>query len=458
MSDVGSQMSGAQRWGRPRHPTTDIWNLSSRNDAAKAAPGEYTIGVWSTPFRSWREPLAHRPAAVLRSPLAIAVYVPTMLLAFSAGLLVAILPLYAASFGVGYGLVGLATSAAAIGTLLTDVPAGALLGRIGLRPAMIIGSGLDAFCTLALVWSDHFPALVVLRFLAGIGTALWALSRHAYIAEAIPAAQRGQALSMFGGINRFGVFAGPAVGGILTELVGIHITFGVSAALSFVALVMAALLLKDVTASAKKTRASSRWRLVGTGLRTNAAEMSAAAVAQTLGQMIRAGRLLIIPLWGASLGLDAAQIGTIVTIGAVIDVSMFIPAGMLMDHFGRKVAAVPSFSLMALGIGLIPFTHDFITLMLAAMLVGLGNGLGAGLMMTLGADLAPRGATGEFLGIWRLIGDAGGVLGPLAVGLVAASIGLSGGAWILALAGALAVFTLAVLVRETRVHPLDERG
>jgi MFS family permease len=402
--------------------------------------------------------LADRTVPIFRSPLAISVYLPTMLLAFSAGLLVAILPLYAASFGVGYGLVGLATSATAIGTLVTDVPAGAFLGRVGLRPAMIAGSGLVAVCTLALVWSDQFPGLIVLRFLAGIGTALWALSRHAYIAESIPVAQRGQALSMFGGINRFGVFAGPAVGGFLTDLVGIHITFGVSAALAGMALVISAMFLKDVAAPAVRTRAASRWRLVGAGLRANAAEMSAAAVAQTLGQMIRAGRLLIIPLWGASLGLDAAAIGAIVTLGAVIDVSLFIPAGMLMDRFGRKVAAVPSFSLMALGIGLIPFTHDFLTLALAAILVGLGNGLGAGLMMTLGADLAPRGATGEFLGLWRLIGDVGSVFGPLIVGLVAASVGLSGGAWILALSGGLAVFTLAVLVQETRVHPLDERG
>src|SRR3712207_7538351 len=61
---------------------------------------------------------------------------------FAEGLLIAVLPLYAASFGVGYGLVGFASSAAAIGTLLTDVPAGAVLARVGLRPAMIAGSGL----------------------------------------------------------------------------------------------------------------------------------------------------------------------------------------------------------------------------------------------------------------------------------------------------------------------------
>lgn len=368
------------------------------------------------------------------------------------------MPLYAATFGVGYGLVGLATSAMAIGTLVTDLPAGALLGRLGLRPALLIGAGLVTLSTLALVWSDQFPGLVLLRVVTGIGTALWTLSRHAYVAEAVPPAQRGKALSMFGGIHRIGIFGGPAVGGLLTDLVGIHATFGVSAALAGAALVLSALFLKESERPAGGTSALARWRLVGTGLRTNAAEMSAAAVAQTLGQMIRAGRLLIIPLWGAYLGLDAASIGTIVTVGAIIDVSLFLPAGWLMDRFGRKVAAVPSFALMALGIALIPFTHDFLTLLLASMLIGLGNGLGAGLMMTLGADLAPPGATGEFLGIWRLIGDIGAVFGPLVVGLVAGSVGLSGGAWVLAVAGAVAVFTLAVLVQETRARPLDERG
>ncbi len=161
-----------------------------------------------------------RPVPAYRSPLLVAVYVPTLLLAFAEGLLIAVLPLYAASFGVGYGLVGFASSAAAIGTLLTDVPAGAVLGRVGLRPTMILGSGLVAMSTLGLVWSDQFPGLVLLRFLAGIGAALWALSRHAYIAEAIAPAQRGQALSMFGGINRLGIFGGPAIGGVLADQAG----------------------------------------------------------------------------------------------------------------------------------------------------------------------------------------------------------------------------------------------
>src|SRR3954452_518933 len=243
--------------------------------------------------------MANRLAAAYRSPLVVAVYVPTLLLAFAEGLLIAILPLYAAGFGVGYGLVGFASSAAAIGTLLTDVPAGAVLGRVGLRRAMILGSTLVALSNLGLVWSDQFPGLVLLRFLAGIGTALWALSRHAYIAEAIAPAQRGQALSMFGGINRLGIFGGPAIGGLLADRAGIQVNFGFSAVLAGLALAMSAILLKPLTRAALSLRASHRWRLVGTGVRRNARDLSAAATAQTLGKMIRAGRFLIIPLWGA---------------------------------------------------------------------------------------------------------------------------------------------------------------
>src|SRR5262245_40768929 len=202
-----------------------------------------------------------------RSPLVTSVYLPTIFLAFADGLLLAILPLYAASSGVSYGLVGFAISAEAIGTLLTDVPAGALLGRIGLRQAMIGGSGLLAVSTFALIWSNQFSWLVVLRFLAGIGTALWALSRHAYLTEDIPPSQRGQALSTFGGINRFGIFAGPAIGGFIASLFGVHVTFGLSAALDGAALLMSALLLKPIVRPMIETRALSRWRMVGSRVR-----------------------------------------------------------------------------------------------------------------------------------------------------------------------------------------------
>ena len=392
-----------------------------------------------------------------RSSVLAVVYLPTALLAFSQGLLLATLPLFASDFDVSYRLVSLAVGAAALGTLVTDVPAGALLERIGLRPAMIGGSGLVVVGTGALVFVDRFPDLVAYRVAAGVGTALWGLSRHAYIAETVPAARRGQAISVFGGINRIGIFGGPVLGGVVAARFGIDASFGLAAALALAAFALSVLLLRPTPrASAGLTR-GMRWAVVGRLLRANGRDLGAAAVAQSLAQMIRAGRHLIIPLYGADrLGLDAAQVGLIMTTAAIVDVSMFVPAGLVMDRFGRKVAAVPSFATMALGVALIPAASGFSGLMAVAAIVGLGNGLGSGTMMTLGADLAPPGATGEFLGLWRLIGDVGALGGPLAVGFVAAAFGLVGGAYVLAAVGVAAAIILAVLVRETRVSPLDE--
>jgi len=72
-------------------------------------------------------------------------------------------------------------------------------------------------------------------------------------------------------------------------------------ALAGLALAMSMILLKPLTRAASSLRASHRWRLVGAGVRRNARDLSAAATAQTLGQMIRAGRFCINLLHG---GLD----------------------------------------------------------------------------------------------------------------------------------------------------------
>jgi MFS family permease len=179
-------------------------------------------------------------------------------------------------------------------------------------------------------------------------------------------------------------------------------------------------------------------------------ELSTAGSAQVFAQMIRAGRRIVVPLYGKdALGLDVAAIGSIVSISSAVDMSLFIPAGILMDKLGRKFAAVPSFVVMAIGMALIPLSTNYVGLLFATCVIGFGNGLGSGTMMTLGADLAPRQATGEFLGVWRLIGDVGATSGPLVVGGIADVVGLGPAAFGLAGMGVLAATTLLLFVRET---------
>ena len=175
-----------------------------------------------------------------------------------------------------------------------------------------------------------------------------------------------------------------------------------------------------------------------------------AGIGYLFSQMVRAGRGIIIPLYAADvIGLDVGAIGLIISISSAVEVSQFLVAGLIMDRLGRKVAIVPCFTIQGLGMLLLPLTGSFAGLLAVAAVMGFGNGLGSGVMMTLGADLAPPDSRGEFLGVWRLVGDAGGTGAPLVVGTIADLLALPAAALVIAGTGLVAAGIFGFLVPET---------
>ena len=81
---------------------------------------------------------------------------------------------------------------------------------------------------------------------------------------------------------------------------------------------------------------------------------------------------------------------------------MFYPAGLVSDRRGRKWSAVSCLVILSLGMAMVPLTHTLGSFILVGLLVGLGNGMGSGIIMTLGADFAGDSEPGVFLGVWRL--------------------------------------------------------
>lgn len=97
---------------------------------------------------------------------------------------------------------------------------------------------------------------------------------------------------------------------------------------------------------------------------------------------------------------------------------LFYPGGAIMDRFGRVFVAVPSMVVLGLGFLLLPLTSDPLEIGAVACLMGLGNGISAGIVMTLGADVSPVDNRSKFLGGWRLCADLGNASGPLVVSAV----------------------------------------
>ena len=386
---------------------------------------------------------------LLQHPLVFPLYLPSLIFAFSQGLIVPTLPLYMLEFDVSYGLVGLVLAGEGLGMLLGNVPAGAMLRRFGEKQAMVAGVGLAAFSTAALFWLNFIPLIIVCRLLAGFGIAMFNLSRHAYLAEEVVLTNRGRAIALYGGINRIGKFMGPAVGGLIAAAFGLRMPFLVYSATSMVVMGLIIFTVSSAQPGQLKVPTKSYGGHLWTTLKAHHQILLTAGLAQLFAQMIRAGRTVIIPLYGAAIGLDVQAIGLIISITSAIDMSLFYPAGWAMDRWGRKFAIVPCFLIQSIGMALIPFTNGFTGLLFASGLIGFGNGLGSGTMMTLGADLAPKESRGEFLGVWRLMGDVGASGAPLIVGWVATLLVLQTAIWVIAGAGLASVAIFALFVPET---------
>lgn len=378
-----------------------------------------------------------------RRSLILPVYLPALLLAFGQGVVTPTFAIYIKSFSLSYALTTFVIAVAVVGNL----PAGILVERLGRRPSMIIGAILDSLSMLGVGLATNVFQLIIYRLIGGIGGTLWSLSRHAYMTDVIPRNERGRSIALFGGINRIGVFGGQVIAIFLGA--SLRTPFFVYFAVGGLTAILCILFISE-TRDSSVGSASMDFKRLPRLLKTHYKALLTAGFAQICVQTLRQGRWVVIPLYASEyLELPARTVRLIVMISSAVDMSLFPLAGFLMDRLGRKYSAVPCFLIFATGMILMPFTGHFGTLLGTAILIGFGNGVGSGIMMTLGADLAPKEGTAEFLGMWRLLGDFGGAAGHLVVGNVADLWGLGASSFVLAGIGYLAVLLFLRAVPET---------
>ena len=138
-------------------------------------------------------------------------------------------------------------------------------------------------------------------------------------------------------------------------------------------------------------------------------------------------------------------------ITATAELIMVHPGGLLSDKFGRKWAAMPSLLLLSLSLVLLPYCHTFYAMAAFALFSGMANGLGGGVIMTLGLDLAPKDQRGTFLGLWRLLADISGTLSPLLIGLGGKVLSIASTAVLGGSFGLLAGVLLSFKLKETLI-------
>ena len=394
----------------------------------------------------------HSVRSTIRS-LVWTVYIPSFLIAAGQGLLIPVLPGFAKEeLAATFAIVGLVLAARYLGTMVFDVPAGILVTRFGLRATMLAGVTLFG---IAAVWSGlstNLTSLLASRILAGVSFALWSISRHSYIAMVVPSDVRGRALSLFGGLSRLATVLGPLAGGYLAEFVGIRVPFYVQAGIAVLTLALVLMTTRNIIETRREGAHPNVFRELGGVVTSHRRDFATAGVAAIMLQFVRAGREFLIPVWGGEIGLGKDQIGTIASASFAIDSMLFPFVGIAMDRWGRRSTGIPAFFILALAMVMIPMTGSFSSLLAVGLVAGFGNGLSSGFVLIMGVDKAPKNNPGPFLGVWRLISDTGGSIGPVAIGGIAQAVSLGIAATATAGVGLVGALLLIFVVRETLVR------
>jgi MFS family permease len=352
--------------------------------------------------------------------IAITAYGPTVLVAIGQGAILPLVALSARELGAGVGTASFIVALIGLGQLVGDLPAGALAVRIGEKRALIAACALDAVALLGAFLATSVELLAVAITVTGVAGAVFGLARQAYLTEAIPLQMRARALSTLGGTFRVGLFIGPFIAAAIVSRWSIGAAYVFAAATNLAAAVLTAFL-PDVRSSHSATGSGKRrHRSVVSVLLEHRKILLTLGLGILIISAARATRQSIVPLWAQSIGLNAATTSVIFGISAGVDMLLFYPGGAIMDRFGRVYVAVPSMIVLGLGFCLLPLTSGATSVGLVAALMGLGNGISSGVVLTLGADASPSQDRTQFLGGWRVCSDVGNAAGPLVVSAVSA--------------------------------------
>lgn len=392
--------------------------------------------------------------------LAPSIYGPTILFTLGEYAMLPLIPVLAVDMGAGLGLSGAIASGVVVGQLAGNLPASWVVARSGERIAMLLAAGVALIGAAGVALAPNLAVLAISVFVIGFAAATFGLARHSFMTTRVPFSFRARALSLIGGSHRLGRFAGPFLAAGLLAVTG----FGAAPVWAFaVCLALAALLVgfapdpeRLVPVAGAGGGAGAPAPAAGTG--SAGADRGGgilAAVRAGRGPLLRVGgaaavlsglrsaKDVLLPLWGVSIGMDAASIALVVGVSGTIDFALFYTSGQVMDRYGRLWAALPATVAMAVSFLVLALTHDLpgagAWLLGCAIVTGLGNGLSSGILLTLGADLAPRDDPAPYLAAWRTLTDLGGALAPLAVSAIAvASLPLSSAALgVLAVLGSL---------------------
>ena len=347
------------------------------------------------------------------------VILSTFFIGFGGGVIFPILPNLGVILGISPFLVGVILSANRFSRLVANAPAGSLVDRYGTRKPFVIGMVIQGIATSGYVVALLSPLpeawFMAARLLWGVGSALVFATAYTIADDISDGGSRGSNMGLIRGGVLFGFPTGIVLGGLVSELSGNVVAFAVATAFAFLASAIAYQTVPETHVEGGSNQSVKPWD-INTSLPAVTVGMVNFAVFFVYVGALFATLVLFIGRNQLSVfGFDAQGSSglfmglTVVAAG----LSMYL-GGYVSDRNQSRVPILLLFLVVtSIGFLLLAFADSVVTLAIACVCIGLGQGGTSGPLMALLGDLVVDGEMGRAVGTNNVFGDIGGGIGPI---------------------------------------------
>lgn len=338
-----------------------------------------------------------------------------------------VLPLYASYLGAGPSGVGFVAAVSAFTGILASIPAGLLSDRIG-RKRMLVAAAL-VFATAPFLYPlvASLWQLAVIRFYHGLATAIFIPVGMAMVTDLFQA-ERGERLSWFSTSTLLGRFLAPIAGGALIGALAFNPALGyrsvylVCGGVGITALVLMIFIKEPeppADAAPQRRRLLADFRSVISHRTIVVTAIVEAAILFAYGTFET-----FLPLYALQAGMGALAVGIFLS-SQVITLALTKPVmGRFSDRHGRPRQIFAGAMLGAACIGGFSQLTGFVPLLGLSIVFGFSISIVTSATSAFIADLSGQDTLGSAMGVLGSIMDIGHTTGPLAGGILAASLGI----------------------------------
>lgn len=345
-----------------------------------------------------------------------------------------VVPLWTYDLGATAALIGIAVGIRSLLPTFLSIHGGVLMDRFGVRRVTLVAASITA--VLAPLY-PLFPSVwfvILLQFVGGLTvTVCWmgAQTQLGQLAHGNP-----KYSARFGAAGTFGSFVGPALFGFLWDRFDPALTFA-AVSVWMVPLLVIIWLLPEK--KRQRERASSR--LVGHLLPRVEDYVAAwhlllipAVTLVMAGTFLRLSTIAIqgsfYPVYLNSISLSGTTIGLLMGGIALFAGPASLAAGWVSRYVAPPKLLLCSVILTILAIAATPLFTDIVPLAALAVLIGIGLGLCFPTILTVLAKAAGPDKQGLSVGLRATINRLSELLVPVAMGLIAESVGIVNGFYV----------------------------